>query len=108
MTEMVKGLEKLELLVVADPHPTTFRRDLGAQEWHLSAASLHAVRDLWLAHRVQPFAAVGRAGRQADLRSRRTITRSSNRLSAKLGFAESDVQEHQGGRQSSIIRRPAA
>ena len=24
MTEMVKGLEKLELLVVADPHPTTF------------------------------------------------------------------------------------
>ena len=24
MTEMVKGIEKLELLVVADPHPTTF------------------------------------------------------------------------------------
>ena len=24
MTEMVKGIEKLDLLVVADPHPTTF------------------------------------------------------------------------------------
>ena len=39
-----------------------------AQERHLSAADLHAVRDVGLAHGVEPLAAVGRADRQADLR----------------------------------------
>ncbi len=46
MPEAVKGLEKLDLLVVADPHPTSFARDVGAQEQHLPAADLHAVRDV--------------------------------------------------------------
>ena len=41
MPEMHKGLEALDLLVVADPHPTTFAPVSGPQERHLSAADLH-------------------------------------------------------------------
>ena len=47
---------------------------LGAQERHLPAAGLHQLRDGRFTHRLQPFAAMGRADRQADLRMRRTIT----------------------------------
>ena len=39
-----------------------------AQGQHVPAAGLHPVRDLGLARGVQPFAAVGRADRPADLR----------------------------------------
>ena len=45
MPEAAKGLEKLELLVVADPHPDHLGGARRAQERHLSAADLHAVRD---------------------------------------------------------------
>ena len=41
---------------------------LGAQERHLSFAGLHQLRDGWLAHGVQPLAAVGREDRRAGLR----------------------------------------
>ena len=68
MPEAAKGIEKLDLLVVGDPHPTTWAALERAQERHLSAADLHAVRDVGLAHGVEPLAAMGRADRQADLR----------------------------------------
>ena len=42
---------------------------LGTQERHVSLAGLHQLRDGRLPHGIQPFAAVGRANRQADLRS---------------------------------------
>ena len=69
--ESVKGLQKLDLLVIADPHPTTWaslavkRRPQGK---HLSAAGLHPVRGVGFARRLQPVDPVGRADRQADLR----------------------------------------
>jgi formate dehydrogenase major subunit len=69
MTEMVKGLEKLELLVVADPHPTTFAAISTARMAPI-AAGLHPVRDIGLAYGPEPLAAVGRADRQADLQTK--------------------------------------
>ena len=40
MPEAAKGIEKLDLLVVADPHPTTWAVLARAQERHLPAADL--------------------------------------------------------------------
>ena len=68
MPEAAKGIEKLDLLVVADPHPTTWAVLSRAQERHVSVADLHAVRDQRLAHGIQPLDPMGRADRQADLR----------------------------------------
>jgi len=59
MPEAAKGIEALDLLVVGDPHPTTWAALSAAQERHLSPADLYAVRDLGLAHGVEPLAAVG-------------------------------------------------
>ena len=70
--ESVKGLAGLELLVVADPHPTTWASLAvagRAHGQHLSPAGLHAVRDVGLARRLQPLDPVGRADRQAELRA---------------------------------------
>ena len=44
------------------------RGDLEPQERHLASAGLYLVQDLGLAHGVQRFAALKRAGGQADLR----------------------------------------
>ena len=77
--ESMKGLKALELLVVADPHPTTWASlavKAGRKDRHVSAAGRHAVRVQGLARRVQPLDAMGRADRQADLRVRRTTSRS--------------------------------
>ena len=83
------------------------RRDLGAQERHLSAAGLHPVRDLGLAHGVQPLAPVGRADRQADLRIEGRL-RDHLPAFEEARLRRSDVQEHQGREQPSVARRPAA
>ena len=68
MPEMVKGLEKLELLVVADPHPTTFAAISERKNGTYLLPICTQFEMLGLAHRFQPLAAVGRADRQADLR----------------------------------------
>ena len=103
MPEAAKGIEKLELLVVADPHPDHLGGARRAQERHLSAAGLHPVRDLGLAHGLQPLAAVGRADRQADLRVEgRLRDHVPAREEARL--RRPDVQEHQGREQRG--RRP--
>ena len=76
---IAEGAAKLDLLVVADPHPTTWASlavEAGRKDAHVSAAGLHPVRGVGLARRVEPLAAMGRADRQADLRDRRTISRS--------------------------------
>ena len=86
--EAVKGMSKLELLVVADPHPTTFAALDARKDDTYLLADLHLARDGRLAHRVEPLAAMGRADRQAGLRSRRTTTRSCYLLAKKLGFAD--------------------
>ena len=83
------------------------RGDLEPQERHLSAAGLHPVRDLGLAHGVQPVAAVGRAGRQADLRIEGRL-RDHLPDFEEARFRRRDVQEPQGGEQPSLARRPAA
>ena len=68
MPEAAKGIEKLDLLVVADPVPTTWavlsnRKD---NTYLLPTATSFEMRRL--AHGVQPRDPVGRADRQADLR----------------------------------------
>ena len=80
------------------------RRDLRTQERHLSVAGLHPVRDLGLAHGLQPLAAVGRADRQADLRIEGRL-RDHLPAFQEARFRRSDVQEHQGGKQSSVCRK---
>jgi len=70
MPESRQGLEKLDLLVVADPHPTTWAC-WRAQERHLSAADLHA-SSRWrrLAYRLDRSIQWGRADRQAIFESK--------------------------------------
>ena len=58
------------------------------QGQHVSAAGRDPVRMQGLARRLQPRDAVGRADRQADLRDRRTISRSCISMAKKLGFAD--------------------
>ena len=77
MPDAVKGLETLELLVVADPHPDQLRLARRAQERHLPAADRHAVRMLGLAHLLEPLGAMGREGRRSDLRGRERLFPSS-------------------------------
>src|SRR5215218_5619788 len=58
LPEAKAGLEKLDLLCV----------DVGPQGQHVPAADLYELRDLRVAHGVEPLAPMGRADRQADLR----------------------------------------
>ena len=96
--EVAKGIEKLDLLVVADPHPTTWAVLSRAQERHLPAADLHQFEMRRLAHGVEPLAPVGRADRQADLRVEGRLRGDvSPRQEARL--RRPDVQEHQGREQ---------
>ncbi len=107
MTEMVKGLEKLELLVVADPHPTTF------------AAISERKNGTYLLPACTQFETSG--SRTASNRSLqwgeqvvKPIFESKDdyeiiyRLSEKLGFADAMFKNTQGGEQASGSRRPAA
>ena len=95
--EAKKGMEKLDLLVVADPHPTTFAALSDRARRHLPAADLHLARMRRLAHGLEPLAAVGREDRRADLRVEgRLRDHVPAREEARLRRA--DVQEHQGRR----------
>ena len=103
MPEAQKGIEALDLLVVADPHPTTWAALRRAQEQHLPAADRDQLRDRRLAHVVQPRDPVGRADRQADLRVQgRQRGDVSPRQEARL--RRPDVQEHQGREQRAVGR----
>ena len=75
MPEVAKGIEKLDLLVVADPHPTTWAVLSERKNDTYLLPICTQFECVGLAHRLEPLAAVGRADRQADLRSRRTTTR---------------------------------
>jgi formate dehydrogenase major subunit len=87
MPDAVKGLEKLDLLVIADPHPTSYVSMGGRKNGTYLLADLHAVRDLRLAHGVEPLPAMGRAGREAIFESRDDYD-VMYRLAKKLGFAD--------------------
>ena len=88
MPEMVKGLEKLELLVVADPHPTTFAVVSERQGRHLSAADLHPVRDR-RARAPPPTARCNGASRWSSRSSRsKDDYEVMYLLAKKLGFAD--------------------
>ncbi len=80
---------------------------LRAQGRHLPAADRHQLRDQRLAHRVEPLAAVGRAGRQADLRGE---GRQRGHVSAgeEARLRRPDVQEHQGREQPAGRRGHSA
>ena len=107
MPEAVKGLEKLELLVVADPHPTTFVSLGEPQERHLSAADLHAVRDARARAR-RPTVRCSGASRSSS-RSSRSQGRLRDHLPAcaEARLRRADVQEHRDGQSKSApSRRP--
>jgi formate dehydrogenase major subunit len=83
------------------------RADVGAQEQHLPAADLHELRDRRLPHGVEPLAAMGRAGREADLRVARRLRRALP-PGQQARLRRPDVQEHQGGERPARARgRPA-
>ena len=66
-----------------------------AQGQHLPAADLHAVRNVGLAHRLEPLAPVGRADRQADLPVQGRL-RGDVSAGEEARLRRPDVQEHQG------------
>ena len=107
MPKAAEGLEKLELMVVADPHPTTWAVLSERKNDTYLLADLHAVRVLRLAHGVEPLAAVVRTGRRPDLRV-------EDRLRGVLSAGQEararrlDVQEHQGREQCAVGRGSAA
>ena len=74
--EAVKGLEKLDLLVVADPHPTTFAALGDRQGQHLPAADLHLARDATARARPRTARCNGASRSSSRSSSRRTTTRS--------------------------------
>ena len=93
-----KGIEKLDLLVVADPHPTTWAV-LGERKdgtYLLPICTQFETRGL--AHRVEPLAPVGRADRQADLRIEGRL-RGDVSAGEEARLRRPDVQEHQGREQ---------
>ena len=96
--EASKGIEKLDLLVVADPVPTTWAVHGRAQGQHLPAADRHQLRDRRLAHRLEPLDPVGRADRQADLRVEGR-QRGDVPAGEEARLRRQDVQEHQGREQ---------
>ena len=83
------------------------RGDLQPQERHLPVAGLHAVRNVGLAHGVEPLAAVGRADRQADLRIEGRL-RDHLPPVGEARLRRPDVQEHQGREQAAGAGGPAA
>ncbi len=105
MPEAAKGIEKLDLLVVADPHPTTWAVLLGAQERHATCCRLQpATRPTARARR--PTARSSGASRSSSRSSNpRTTTRSCTSWRRSSAFADQDVQEHQGREQPSGRRR---
>ena len=96
--EMIAGMAKLELLVVADPHPTTFAAIGNRQENTYLLADLHVAGDGRLAHRIEPLAAMGRADRPAGLRIEDRL-RGDVPAGAEARPGRPDVQEHQGREQ---------
>ena len=76
--ESMKALPKLDLLVVADPHPTTWASlavEAGRKRRYVPVTGMHPVRDLGLARCVQPLVAVGRTHRPPRASSPRTTIR---------------------------------
>ena len=63
--DLKKAMEKLDLLVVVDPHPTVSGGAARPHRRRLPAAGGDPVRDLGLGHRLQPLAAVAREGVRA-------------------------------------------
>ena len=102
MPQAQKGIEALDLLVVADPHPTTWAALAPARKnntYLLPIATSYETAGL--AHLIQPRDPVGRADRQADLRVEgRQRGDVSPRQEARL--RRPDVQEHQGREQRAV------
>ena len=95
MPEAAKGIEKLELLVVADPHPTTWAV-LGERKNDTYLLPICTQFECArLAHGVEPLAPVGRADRQADLRIEERL-RGHVPAGQEARLRRPDVQEHQG------------
>ena len=95
MPDAIKGLEKLDLVVIADPHPTSYASMSERHGEHLPAADRDQLRGRGLAHRLQPLAAMGRAGREADLRVEVRL-RGDVPAGQEARLRGPDVQEHQG------------
>ncbi len=105
MPQAQKGIEALELLVVADPHPTTWAALAPARKnntYLLPIATSYETDGSRTV--VEPRDPVGRADRQADLRVQgRQRGDVSPRQEARL--RRPDVQEHQGREQRAVAGR---
>ena len=107
MPEAVRGIEKLELLVVCDPYPTAWSVHVRAQERQLSFAGLHELRDGRLAHGVEPFAAMGRKDRRAGFRVEERL-RHDVHAGAQVRLCRPDVQKHKGRERGGVGGRSPA
>ena len=107
MPKAAEGIAALELLVVADPHPTTWAvlGDRKNDTYLLPAATQFEM--CGFSHCIEPFAAMVREGRRSDLRGE---GRPRDHVSAREEARprRQDVQEHQGHEQSSVGGRRAA
>ena len=106
--EAVKGMEKLELLVVADPHPTTFAAlDATARTTSTCCRSARSSR-------CDGSRTASNRSLQWGEKVVEPIFESKDDyevmylLAKKLGFADADVQEHQGREQRARRRGPPA
>ena len=102
MPEAAKGIEKLDLLVVADPHPTTWAvLRPSARTAPICCRSATQLRDA-TARAPPPTARSSGASRSSSRSSnRRTTTRSCTCSPKKARLRRPDVQEHQGREQSA-------
>ena len=92
------GVDKLDLLVVADPVPTTWAIMGNRKENTYLLPGRHQLRGGRLAHGLQPLDPVGRADRQADLRGQGR-QRGHVPAGGEARLRRQDVQEHQGREQ---------
>ena len=103
--ESTKGMAKLDLLVVADPHPTTWASlstNAGRKDNTYLLPICTQFETSRLARRLQPFDPVGRADRPADLRIQGR-QRSDLPARQEVRLRRQDVQEHQGRRHQGPV-----
>jgi len=74
MPDAIRGIEKLDLVVVCDPYPTAWSVLSQRRNDMYSAAGLYQLRDGRFAYRVEPLDPMGRANCEAGFSNRRMTT----------------------------------
>ena len=107
MPKAAEGIEKLDLLVVADPHPTTWAVLSNKKDNIYLLPTATSYESNGSRTSSEPRDPVGRADRQADLRVQR---RPGDHVSVgeEARLCRPHVQEHQGREQPAVAGRPPA